>query len=211
MRIKSFVFNSNQVNPYILPDESSKETLVVDCGCSNQFEFDRLKSYITAERLCLRRSICTHLHFVHIFGNNYLFQNYNLQTKASIYDEYLLEWNRMCSMFMPLTTEEKELLKISNIKWLTEPYAGIKIEDIAFSILPTPGHSPGSISFYTKEKNVIFSGDVVFTSGEGRTDFDGGDSEMLNNSLRLIAKLPPETIIFPGHYEAFKIKDRFEK
>lgn len=69
----------------------------------------------------------------------------------------------------------------------------------AIKVIPTPGHTPGSVSLYIKDEGVLFSGDTLFLSGEGRTDL-GGDWEGLKNSLRkILLNLPEETTVLPGH------------
>ena len=65
-------------------------------------------------------------------------------------------------------------------------------------VLLTPGHSPGSISLYWKEKKVLISGDVVFFSSIGRTDLPGGSPSALRDSLARLSQLDVEYLI-PGH------------
>ena len=66
-------------------------------------------------------------------------------------------------------------------------------------VMPTPGHSRGSVTFYCKEENVAFTGDTLFQGSIGRTDFPGGSMFQIINSLRLLAQLPDKTRILPGH------------
>jgi hydroxyacylglutathione hydrolase len=70
---------------------------------------------------------------------------------------------------------------------------------LLFTVLHTPGHSPGSLSFLTN--NALFCGDLIFQGGGvGRTDLPGGSSSQLKNSIaNRILTLPPETVIYPGH------------
>ncbi|MDR2514053.1 MAG: MBL fold metallo-hydrolase [Christensenellaceae bacterium] len=68
-----------------------------------------------------------------------------------------------------------------------------------FSVLHTPGHSPGSLCFYCEEEGLLFSGDILFFSGIGRSDLPGGDQARLGASLRRLLALPPGTLVFPGH------------
>jgi glyoxylase-like metal-dependent hydrolase (beta-lactamase superfamily II) len=71
--------------------------------------------------------------------------------------------------------------------------------DFKFQIHSTPGHSPGSVSFYEAEKKVLISGDVVFIGGSfGRFDFPGGSLQTLMNSIKFINSLDVN-YIFPGH------------
>ena len=70
---------------------------------------------------------------------------------------------------------------------------------VGFSLLSTPGHTPGSVCFYFPEDGVLFSGDTLCQMGYGRTDLPGGDIRQLWRSLDLLLALPPETVVYPGH------------
>ena len=84
-------------------------------------------------------------------------------------------------------------------KFLTENDT-ISFGSYEFKILFTPGHSPGSICFYSKENNFVIAGDVLFQMSIGRTDLPGGDHETLIKSIREeLFLLPDETIVYPGH------------
>jgi len=58
---------------------------------------------------------------------------------------------------------------------------------------------PGGVCFYFKKSNVLFTGNTLFKDGIGRTDLDGGSYLELQASLEKLAKLPPTTVVFPGH------------
>jgi glyoxylase-like metal-dependent hydrolase (beta-lactamase superfamily II) len=73
------------------------------------------------------------------------------------------------------------------------------------SVLHTPGHSPGSISLLGE--GVLFSGDCLFAGGIGRMDLGGGDEGAMLASLRRLAGLDPETVVYPGHGPATTIGD----
>lgn len=67
------------------------------------------------------------------------------------------------------------------------------------TVLHTPGHSPGSLCLYNAEEGILFSGDTLFKGTCGRTDFVGGEPVRMHDSLARLSKLPPETVVFPGH------------
>ncbi|HKV73659.1 MAG TPA: MBL fold metallo-hydrolase [Gemmatimonadales bacterium] len=74
----------------------------------------------------------------------------------------------------------------------------LTVGDIAFQVRPTPGHSPGSVSF--AGPGVIFGGDVLFNGSIGRTDLPGGDLGTLMSSItREFLTLPDSTIVYSGH------------
>ncbi len=79
----------------------------------------------------------------------------------------------------------------------------VKLGDKSLQIIPTPGHSPGSICLYWEEKKALFSGDTVFYMGVGRTDFQGGDIVALADSVERLSRLNVEYLI-PGHGQIIK-------
>ncbi len=68
-----------------------------------------------------------------------------------------------------------------------------------FRILPTPGHSRGSVCLYLPEEGALFSGDTLFQAGYGRMDLYGGSPTDMARSLRVLFALPPEVKVYPGH------------
>ena len=77
-----------------------------------------------------------------------------------------------------------------------------------FSILHTPGHTPGGIVFYCEAEKTAFSGDTLFRMSIGRTDFERGSYEEMIDSLQnVMAKLPADTTVYPGHGPKTTIAD----
>ena len=66
--------------------------------------------------------------------------------------------------------------------------------------------SLAKVSVY--DEVLILCGDVLFKNGQGRTDFDGGDSSTLKHSIEYILNLDKETLVLPGHYQPFRVKNR---
>ena len=76
----------------------------------------------------------------------------------------------------------------------------IDVAGIRFSVLHTPGHTPGGICLYAAEHGVVFSGDTLFAESIGRTDFPGGDmSQLLAGIRENLFSLPEDTKVYPGH------------
>lgn len=79
----------------------------------------------------------------------------------------------------------------------------IEVGDLAIQVIHTPGHSPGSICLFVEDptdgSHHLFSGDTLFASSIGRTDFPGGDDEAMEDSLERLAQLPLDTVVYPGH------------
>ncbi len=77
---------------------------------------------------------------------------------------------------------------------------GDRVFDMDITVLETPGHTPGSVCFYSEKEGILLSGDTLFFDGVGRTDLPGGNERKLRDSIqKKIAVLPPETRVFPGH------------
>jgi glyoxylase-like metal-dependent hydrolase (beta-lactamase superfamily II) len=79
----------------------------------------------------------------------------------------------------------------------------LEIGDVQFDILETPGHSPASICLYELRQKALFSGDVVFHQGIGRSDLPGGDSALLKQSIIRLSNLDVAYLL-PGHGEAVR-------
>jgi glyoxylase-like metal-dependent hydrolase (beta-lactamase superfamily II) len=76
----------------------------------------------------------------------------------------------------------------------------IRFGNHSLQVLKTPGHSPGSVVFYCAEEHTAFTGDTLFRMSVGRTDFEGGSyTDLMSSLANVLAKLPSDTVIFPGH------------
>jgi hydroxyacylglutathione hydrolase len=85
-----------------------------------------------------------------------------------------------------------------------------EIEGKSLEIIHTPGHSPGSMCIYWKEKKTLVCGDLIFDQSFGRVDFPGGDPAALVNSIERISKLDIEHIL-PGHMNHISGKNNVEE
>ena len=87
-----------------------------------------------------------------------------------------------------------------------QPFAeALSAAGMDFSILPTPGHSKGSVCLYLEKEGALFSGDTLFRGGYGRLDLHGGSPSDMAKSLKRLFMLPPATRVYPGHGEATTI------
>ena len=79
---------------------------------------------------------------------------------------------------------------------LTE--GGLTVGDLELQVIHTPGHSPGSVVLYWPQERALFSGDLIFRGGVGRTDLPGGNGSALKQSIKRLTQLEIEWIL-PGH------------
>ncbi|MEG1547078.1 MAG: MBL fold metallo-hydrolase [Bacteroides sp.] len=195
MKIKRFEFNMFPVNCYVLSDET-KEAVVIDAGCFYQEEKQALKNYITSNGLIVKHLLCTHLHLDHIFGNPFMLKEFGLKAEANQSDEFWLEQAPKQSRMFGFKLEE-EIVPLGH--YICDGDI-ITFGKTRLEAIHVPGHSPGSLVFYCREENCVFSGDVLFQGSIGRADLTGGNFDELKEHIcsRLFI-LPPETVVYPGH------------
>jgi hydroxyacylglutathione hydrolase len=195
MTVKTFIFNPFQQNTFLVYDET-KEAVVIDAGCLQQFEKDELKKYIDDNQLILKRVINTHLHLDHQFGNRFLFETYGISPEACKEDEFLLASvvDQARSFGFPVAEEAQPLGA-----YITEQQE-IGFGNSSFVTIHVPGHSPGSMAFYSAKAGVLFAGDVLFKGAIGRTDLPKGDYATLITAItKKLLPLPDSTIVYCGH------------
>ena len=87
----------------------------------------------------------------------------------------------------------------------------IECGGIVLEVIHTPGHSPGGVCLYAREEDVLFAGDTLFRDTVGRSDFPGGNLPDLEHSIReILYKLPPDTVVYPGHSAETTIGDEMQ-
>lgn len=187
------VFNLGPLgtNSYLL--HNGKEAVMIDVGG----EPPEVLRYLKEKNLTLKEILVTHMHFDHVLGVTALAEATGAKVWANSRDTYLLGnlgegWPVIPKdfKFTELDEGEKDVL-------------GIKCK-----VLATPGHTPGSLSYYFQDFGTIFVGDVLFYRAVGRTDFAGGNAQTLANSIRQkLYTLPGQTTVYPGHELETNIAD----
>ena len=195
IKIKTFVCNMLQENCYVMSDETN-EAVIIDCGAFYPEEQQAIADYIEREQLTPVRLIATHGHFDHNFGNSFVWHRYGLKPEVAAEDLPLMDIRRQMKSMMGMDYEIEQAP--------TERLLNTK-DDVTFGshrlrVLPTPGHSRGSVTLYCEAEHVAFTGDTLFRMSIGRTDFEGGSwSEMCNSLKQVLAALPADTKVYPGH------------
>lgn len=195
LRIQTFEVNPLHENCYVINDET-KECVIIDCGALTETEQNAVITYIREEGLKPVHNLGTHGHLDHHFGDAAILSAFNLQPEVAEGDKVLMQHPKEAALQM-LGMDLNIDLPAGNLK-LTEN-EDVKFGSHTFKIIRTPGHSPGSVSFYCAEENVLFTGDTLFKGSIGRTDFPGGSMFQIISSLRELAQLPDKTIVYPGH------------
>ena len=204
LEIKSFIFGPFQTNCYVVSSFPSGEDgrgfiLLVDPACSNDYERGQLERYI--DSLPFREGvglgslsiIATHGHLDHLWGAAWATAKWHTPVLMHEAD-------------IPMARAMQQQYDMFGVRMKAEPFPiepltqdQFSILNTQFSIFETPGHTPGSVSLYFPDDQVLFSGDTLFYAGYGRTDLPGGDFSLLIESLERLFALPPDTRVFSGH------------
>jgi len=187
MEIKKYALGPLATNGFLLFE--GREAVFVDPGGDPA---PVLKD-LSAQGLNLTRIIVTHLHCDHIYGAAALARATGATIVANPEDEFLLGTEVGGGGLMGLPVVES-----FEYEPLTPGPARILDQDV--DVLATPGHTPGSLSLYFKDAGAVFVGDLLFRRSVGRTDFPGGSTATLMNSVTdKIFTLPPATVVYSGH------------
>lgn len=202
MEVKAFEFNPVAENTYVLYDDTH-ECVIIDAGCYYPDEKVELLNFILNNDLIVKHLLNTHLHFDHILGNAFVHEQFDVYPEANNADNFLLKtMNIQLKMYgfprQGRTPRIQRLLKENDV---------VEFGNQRLVVLEVPGHSPGSIAFYSEENKCVFSGDTLFRGTIGRTDIAKGDHEVLLQSIRTkLFTLPLDTEVYPGHGPATTIK-----
>ncbi len=174
--------------------DNKNNAVVIDPG----EEATRILRNIEEKQLSVKAILLTHAHFDHMGAVKQL----------------------QASTDAPLWVHEKEVPALTDRRFSMMPIPcslaadrvlhdgeQVTVGDLVFTVLHTPGHTAGSVCFLCED--TLFSGDTLFACGVGRTDFVGGDSRALWNSLQRLSQLPPHTRVVAGHGEETTIGAEF--
>ena len=198
MTVKQFTFNMIGVNTYVAYDETTSDAVIIDPGCYYPEEEQALKQFVEENKLNIRHILNTHLHFDHIFGNNFAEETFGVAPKANDADmPWLQQIGRRLASFGIRYDKTVNPIKPENVLHEGDT---VTFGRYTFQILHIPGHSPGSLVYYCQQENILFSGDVLFQGSLGRYDFLDSDGQALVTGIRQkLFTLPPETRVYSGH------------
>lgn len=199
------VYNSFQVNTFIIHDDSN-ECVIVDPACYSPGEQNDLISFIEEHKLKPVLVLNTHCHIDHITGLEFVKKHFNIPFRAHKSEEKNLNSSKLMGDMFGFSINE-----IPAIDNYINDDERIKFGHSELQAFHVPGHSAGSIAFYCAEASFVLSGDALFAGSIGRTDLPGGDYDTLINSINnKLLNLDPETVVWPGHGNSTTIKKEKE-
>jgi glyoxylase-like metal-dependent hydrolase (beta-lactamase superfamily II) len=182
-------------NCYILHGPDSK-AVVIDPGA----DADLITRFISDRRLDVCAYVCTHGHFDHVSALASVHRSHPAPVAMHPDDA---RW-----AFSEANSFEPEYpapARPARIERSIRDGDSFTDGGIAWKAIATPGHSPGGICIYVENASMVFTGDTLFAGSVGRTDLPGGDSRVLAASLKLLVRLPDDTVVYPGHGPATSI------
>jgi glyoxylase-like metal-dependent hydrolase (beta-lactamase superfamily II) len=196
MNIKKFEVNPLCENCYVVSDDTN-EAVIIDCGCSDEYELADIKKYIVSNDLQVKHLLNTHLHFDHVWGNTFVHRDLGLRPEANYEDLHIYEhMDEQIRSVVGVSIPHPPLPPLG-----TSLLNGSEVTfgNTTLKVLATPGHSRGCICFYAEKEKVLFSGDTLFCGSCGRTDLEGGSYQDIVQSLLKLATLPDDIQVFCGH------------
>lgn len=193
-RVHAFVFSPFMENTYVVADDDG-QCAIIDPGCYEEAEARQLFDFIGENGYRPCRLLNTHCHLDHIFGNQAVQDQYQLQLEAHAREQDNLKNARAYGMMFGVPNVHSPMPD----RWIEEGET-IAVGALSFKVLFAPGHSPGHVCFWNKAENYIIGGDVLFRQGIGRTDLPGGHHQQLLDSIHnVLFELPDTCVVYSGH------------
>ena len=196
-----------RVNTLVVTTGNNRCFVVDPAACAPSGDEHAVTDYLKAHKLDCTAIILTHSHFDHITGIAGVKAAFP-HAKIAIHKA---ELNELTNPPGPMNSS---VLRFFGMPELLDEVAkqpapdtvltdGMEIE--GWSVIHTPGHTPGSICLYNAAENALISGDTMFAyGGYGRTDMYGGDEAQIRHSLALLQeRIPAGTHVYPGHDQDF--------
>ena len=196
MKVEKFVTGIISTNCYLAVNEETRQTAVIDPAACPSY----LMGHIKSEGLKIEAVLLTHGHFDHIMGLDGFLKEYDVPVYLHRDDEQLIKdpglnqsgvYTSGYTFGSATYIEDNETLKTAGFE---------------FKVLHTPGHTPGGVCYYAEAEKVLFSGDTLFQSSVGRTDFPlGSMSDLVRGIREKLMVLPDDVLVYPGHMGETKI------
>src|SRR4051812_29350609 len=171
---------------YLVGDRETGEAVAIDPAYAPGEVLDIL----AADGMRLTGVLATHYHPDHVGGDMMGFSIVGIGALLELID-------------VPIHVHRDEARFVSTVTGVTDALVShdsgdtVTVGSVPIELIHTPGHTPGSQCFLVDGK--LVAGDTLFLEGCGRTDLPGSDADAMYESLQRLARLPEDTIVFPGH------------
>lgn len=197
LKIETWI--GDATNCYIVQDEKSKETMVIDPAG----DVDKIIEMLNILQAKLKYIYLTHCHGDHIGGVKKLKERYG----GTIVAQRAAAENLRDSNINLTTYIGNEGLTIE-VDARVDDEDLLHLGELEFKVIHTPGHTSGGSCLYCEQEKLLFSGDTLFRGTWGRTDVPTGDFEAVIKSItKKLMILPDETIVYPGHGKSTMIRE----
>ncbi len=171
VRVEKLVVGPVENNVFVVRDKSTGEALIIDAANEHDLLLEVSRS------TGVRRVLTTHGHWDHIQA---------------------VEAMRDAGIDVGISSDDASMLPAYD--FTIDDDEELRLGDLRFHSLHTPGHTPGSMCFLLEGTPLLFSGDTLFPGGPGTTSLPGGDFDAIINSIdRRLFTLDPGLLVFPGH------------
>mgnify|MGYP000648805481 FL=1 len=190
LKVEQYVVGPVQTNCYFAINDDTKEVLVIDPGASA----DQLAKKICQEKLIPIAILLTHGHFDHAGGAEELAKHFDIKIYAEEHEKEILD-----TPSLNLSGWEG-VQKTYHADVFLKNEQEIDLAGFHIRVFHTPGHTVGGCCYYFPYQNVVFSGDTLFCTSVGRTDFPKGSAAQIIRSIKeKLLPLPDETTVYTGH------------
>ncbi len=197
LHTRIFPFNPLGTNCTALWEDGARACILADPGMSSDDESASVLDFLSGKGFSIEAILLTHGHFDHVWGVEKLLERFpsvpvymHPADKGILLDggsvfKGMQSFKMLRHSFSTVDIADGQVLTLGGTDW---------------KVIHTPGHTPGSVCFYSAGNNLLLSGDTLFAGSIGRTDLVGGDYDQLMSSIReKLLTLPGGTDVIPGH------------
>ncbi|MCQ2297476.1 MAG: MBL fold metallo-hydrolase [Bacteroidales bacterium] len=204
IQIKQFVFNHYQTNCFLLFDEATRESAIVDPCALASYEDAQLDQYIERNSLKVKYILLTHAHVDHLAGLAHACDTYHLPVHLH---KDSLPFLQQAPVYAPAMGFD--LADLGSVECvLIHEGSKLMLGESEIECREVPGHLEGSMAFVLHQERHVITGDALFCGSIGRTDLPGGSFDKLILSIReRLLVLDDDYAVLPGHGDFSTIGD----